>query len=36
MKAGKRGGNGHANEAFRCGLAATNSRSRIFDVIEDM
>src|ERR1700730_1162355 len=36
MKASKRGRNGHTNEAFWGGLAATDSRSRIFDVIEDV
>ena len=35
MEAGKRGGNGHTNEAFRCSLAAANSRSRVFEVVEN-
>src|SRR6185312_5961399 len=36
MKASERGRNGYTNETFRCGLAATDSRSRIFDIIEDV
>src|SRR6266403_4016340 len=35
MEAGERRRNGHTNEAFRCSLAAANSRSRVFDVVEN-
>src|SRR6266403_1000192 len=35
MKAGKRGGNGHTNDAFRCSLASPDSRSRVFKVVEN-
>src|SRR6202049_1194458 len=35
MEAGKRGRNGHTNEAFRCRLASTDSRSRVFKVVDN-
>src|SRR6266481_2540233 len=36
MEPGKRGSNGHTNEAFRCSLASTDSRSRVFKVVENV
>src|SRR5712675_2917791 len=36
MEASKRGRNGHTNEAFRCSLAPTNSRSRVFKVVDNV
>src|SRR5437899_2915135 len=35
MEAGKRRRNGHTNQAFRCSLAAANSRGRVFEVVEN-
>jgi hypothetical protein len=35
MWRGKRGRNGHTNEAFRCSLASANSSSRVFEGVEN-
>src|SRR5260370_1144320 len=35
MEAGKRGRNGHTNEASRCSLASADSGSRVFKVVEN-
>ena len=35
MEAGKRGSNGHTNDAFRCSLASTNSWSSVFKVVDN-